>query len=152
MEFSTDLRRAKSLSPRVVAYHRTLGSRKTDRTSILLVLLCTFLGAAAQILMKTGGSSLAGLSVAQVLSHPQVLLRSLPLFAGYSLYGISTILLVLSLRRGQLSVLYPIISLTYVWVLLLSVAIFGEHLNFWKVAGVTSIVAGVSFLGRGPQA
>lgn len=133
-------------------YYEKLRPYRADRTSILLVLMCTFLGAAAQILMKSGGSSLAGLSIGQVLSHPQILLRSLPLFAGYCLYGISTVLLVLSLRRGELSVLYPIISLTYVWVLLLSVAIFGESLNFWKIAGVASIVAGVSFLGRGGDA
>src|SRR3712207_7394559 len=39
---------------------------------------------------------------------------------GYSLYAVSTMLLVLALRKGQLSLLYPIISLTYVWVTLLS--------------------------------
>ena len=65
----------------------------------------------------------------------------------YSLYGASTMLLILALRRGQLSLLYPVISLTYVWVTILSVLIFQETLNVWKAIGLTSVVAGVGVLG-----
>jgi multidrug transporter EmrE-like cation transporter len=126
--------------------------RPADRLSVTLVLLCTFLGAAAQILMKMGGNGLAGVSASQLLAEPALLLKNLPLLGGYSLYGLSTVLLVLSLRRGQLSVLYPIISLTYVWVLLLSVVIFHESLNPWKIGGVLAIVTGVGVLGRDGQA
>lgn len=111
-------------------------------------MLCTFLGAAAQILMKMGGNGLAGVTGAQLLAEPVLLLKNLPLLGGYGLYGVSTILLVLSLRRGQLSVLYPIISLTYVWVLILSFLIFHEALNPWKIGGVLAIVSGVAVLGR----
>ena len=64
------------------------------------------------------------------------------------LYAVSTVLLVLALRDGELSVLYPIISMTYVWVLLLSVLIFNESLNLFKILGISVIVFGVSFLGR----
>ncbi len=74
---------------------------------------------------------------------------NLPLMAGYSLYGISTLLLVLALRKAQLSVLYPIISLTYVWVTILSVVIFGESLNVYKVVGLAIVVSGVAVLGLG---
>lgn len=102
--------------------------------------------------MKMGGNGLAGISAGQLLAEPALLLKNLPLLGGYSLYGLSTVLLVLSLRRGQLSVLYPIISLTYVWVLLLSVVIFHESLNPWKIGGVLAIVTGVGVLGRDGQA
>jgi multidrug transporter EmrE-like cation transporter len=111
------------------------------RKSILLVFSCTILGAAAQILMKVG------------MTHFEPTVRSivtnLPLIAGYTLYGINTLMLVLALREGELSMLYPIIALTYVWVTLLSYALLHETPNFYKNVGIATIVAGVAVLGRG---
>lgn len=119
----------------------TTSFRFTHRQCVALVFGCTILGAAAQILMKVG---------AAVLANPdfRTWATSLALLAGYSLYGLSTILLILALRDGQLSVLYPVVSLTYVWVTVLSVLIFQESLNLFKVLGVATIVAGVAILGR----
>lgn len=77
------------------------------------------------------------------------LLTNLPLFSGYALYGLNTILLVLALREGELSMLYPIIALTYVWVTLLSYALLHEPQNLYKNAGIVTIVIGVAVLGRG---
>jgi len=111
-----------------------------NKRSMALVFCCTLLGAAAQIFMKTG---------ANLLAHPTLLqmITNLPLMIGYSLYGLSTLLLILALREGELSVLYPIISLTYVWVTLLSVTVFGESVNGFKAAGLAIIVIGVAVLG-----
>ena len=111
--------------------------------AVALVFSCTVLGAAAQLLMKVG------------MSHfrPDVLalLTNLPLIAGYTLYGINTVLLVLALRDGELSTLYPIIALTYVWVTLLSYTLLGENSNAYKNAGIVVIMAGVAILGRGER-
>lgn len=103
---------------------------------------CTLLGAAAQVLMKTGANH---------LPHPGLIamITNVPLMAGYCLYGISTLLLVLALRDGELSLLWPVIALTYVWVTVLSFLIFHDHLNPFKVAGIVIIVIGVTVLGRG---
>ena len=65
------------------------------------------------------------------------------------MYAISTGLLILALRRGQLSLLYPVISLTYVWVTILSMLIFSETLNVYKAVGLAVVVAGVAIIGRG---
>jgi multidrug transporter EmrE-like cation transporter len=99
------------------------------------------IGAAAQIFFKLGANSIARPTPIEILSNPSLLL-------GYALYAISTMLLVLSLRKGQLSILYPIISLTYVWVTLLSMLIFKETLNPFKALGLMIVVAGVAVLGR----
>jgi len=69
--------------------------------------------------------------------------------AGLSLYGASTILLVLALRHGELSILYPVIALTFVWVAILSAIVIGEVMNPYKVTGIAIIVVGVSVLGMG---
>ena len=78
---------------------------------------------------------------------PLQMLLSVPLIAGYVLYGISTILLSFALRNDELSSMYPIISLTYVWVMFLSVWFFHESLNPFKVLGVAVIMGGVAVLG-----
>ncbi len=102
---------------------------------------CTILGAAAQILMKVG--------MTHFTPAPLAIIMNVPLMAGYVLYGINTLLLVLALREGELSLLYPIIALTYVWVTLLSYALLPERPNAFKNIGITTIVLGVAVLGRG---
>lgn len=77
------------------------------------------------------------------------LVTNIPLMVGYCLYGINTVLLVLALREGELSMLYPIIALSYVWVTLASYSLLHEHPNFYKNAGIAVIVLGVAVLGRG---
>jgi len=74
--------------------------------------------------------------------------RNLPLLAGYCLYGINTLLLMLALRDGELSMLYPIIALTYVWVNVLSIYFFHEAMNLIKASGIALIIGGVALLGR----
>jgi len=110
------------------------------RRSILLVFACTILGALAQLLMKAG--------MEQFRLEPIALITNLPLIAGYVLYGINTVMLVMALREGELSVLYPIIALTYVWVTLASYIRLHEPPNVYKNIGVTTIILGVIIIGR----
>lgn len=64
------------------------------------------------------------------------------------LYGINTFLMALALKGRELSRLYPIIALTFVWVTIFSLIILpGEHMNFFKASGIAFIVGGVSILG-----
>jgi len=112
-----------------------------------MVLGCTVLGATAQILIKMGANTLG--------AHPTVMdmaikiLTTPSLFIGYSCYAMSTVLLVLALRHGELSLLYPVIALTFVWVTILSVLIFHDTMNPLRLTGIAIIVGGVAILGRG---
>ena len=134
---------------------------------MLLVCLCTLLGATAQILMKVGMTQFAPVPMAPITSLPiagklaiifpwclstaLALVTDLPLFGGYALYGLFTLLLVIALREGELSMLYPIISLGYVWVTALSYVIFHDSLNTPKSIGIASIMIGVAVLGQGAK-
>jgi multidrug transporter EmrE-like cation transporter len=111
------------------------------RRSVLLVFACTVVGAAAQILMKIG--------MTHFKLDPIALATNLPLVSGYALYGVNTLMLVLALKDGELSMLYPIIALTYVWVTLLSYLLLREPPNLYKNIGIATIVIGVGVLGRG---
>ena len=114
---------------------------------MLLVFCCTIFGAAAQILLKFGANTLG--PHPSVVDMAEKILTTLPLFLGYSLYGVSTILLVMALRHGELSLLYPVIALTFVWVTILSMLIFHDSMNPLKATGIALIVGGVAILGRG---
>lgn len=107
--------------------------------------MCTLIGAAAQVFLKIGATQLTSPNPIKMLLNPW-------LFSGYALYGMSTGLLILALRKGQLSLLYPVISLTYVWVTMLSLVIFRETMNVYKALGLAVVVAGVAVLGRDSRA
>lgn len=130
---------------RPLVSHPILDHISERQRSLILVSLCTILGAAAQIMMKMGADP----SIKGMIPTVIRIFTNLNLFVGYSLYGVSAVLLVLALRKGQLSMLYPVIALTFVWVAILSVLIFHEQLSILRIAGITTVVAGVALLGLG---
>ena len=114
------------------------------RNSFLLVFACTILGSLAQLLIKTGMNHFS--------PQWQALVTNIPLIAGYTLYGINTLMMVLALKDGEMSMLYPIIALTYVWTTLASYLLLGEPSNLYKNVGIVTIVLGVAVMGwRGKQ-
>ena len=120
-------------------------SKRNLRKSLIMVFGCTLLGAAAQILIKSGLKFLP-----QHVGFFELILAGLTnwqLMLGLSLFGGSTVLLVLALRYGELSMLYPVIALTYVWVAMLSLFFFNESVNIFKAVGLVLIVSGVCVLG-----
>jgi len=119
-----------------------ISEKPARRQPVGLVFCCTILGAAAQVLMKNGANHMAQPGLLGMATN-------LPLMGGYCLYGLSTLLLVLALKDGELSLLYPVIALTYVWVTVLAFLIFHDAVNPWKLLGIVLIVSGVAVLGKG---
>jgi hypothetical protein len=77
----------------------------TELWAVGLTLLSVALGAMGPILLKKGAD---GLSL-----NIKVLLRNKHLFGGLFMYGAATIVYLFALRGGDLSVLYPLVSLSY---------------------------------------
>jgi multidrug transporter EmrE-like cation transporter len=105
---------------------------------------------------KGAGNMGVHLTLPQVLHDPMLVFRfgfrileNFKLFLGYALYGINTVLMAYALKGRELSRLYPIIALTYVWVTALSLMLLPEHMNFYRGLGIALIVIGVSVLGGG---
>jgi uncharacterized membrane protein len=117
------------------------------RQSLLLAVSATFITAAAQMLIKTGSGRIG--EHATLMNTLIGLVTVPPLFAGYALYGVVTVIMILALRHGELSVIWPIISLSFVWVAILSVAVFHESMNFAKAGGIVVIITGVAIMGKG---
>jgi len=117
-----------------------------------LVVICTLFAASAQILLKFGAlhplPPVHFSDAASVTAFLTALTGDWPLVIGYSLHACNAMLLILALRHGHLSLLYPLYALSYVWVDLLSLHYFHEHLNIWKEAGIVLIIGGVAVLGK----
>jgi drug/metabolite transporter (DMT)-like permease len=106
-----------------------------------LVILATFIGAVGALFFKLGADKL----------HRQLrsIITNWKLFIGVGLYGISAVIFLAGLKGGELSVLYPLSSLTYIWITLCSIKFLGEKMNRWKWAGIALILIGVSLIGVG---
>lgn len=99
----------------------------------LLVIIATVLASVAQLLYKVGAGQLPGLSWSIVL--------------GFALYCCAGLLIVLALKTLDMSVVFPMLASTFVWVALLSVFLLGESMSVVNWAGIVLIVAGVALLG-----
>ena len=120
------------------------GAHYTSLASIGLIILSTVSGAAAQILLRFGADAIEGADLIGIITN-------VPLIGGYACLAMNVVLVVLALRGGQLSILYPIVALTFVWVAILSQVYFQDVISVSKIAGLTLIVAGVSFIGAGSR-
>jgi drug/metabolite transporter (DMT)-like permease len=129
--------------------------RAAARRSFWLVFLCTLIGAGAQMLIKKGAGALQlHVTLPDVVRDPTLIFRyafgiitNPLLFVGYAMYGVNTLLMAAALKGRELSLLFPIIALTYVWVSILSVTLLGEQMNWFRGGGIALIVVGVSILG-----
>ncbi len=117
---------------------------------------CTLIGAVAQLMIKQGTAQLgAHITLSDLARNPSLFVRfclgvitNPKLFFGYMCYGVNVFLMALALKGRELSRLYPIIALTYVWVTFLSLFLLpDEHMNVFKWIGIAFIVGGVSVLG-----
>jgi len=115
----------------------------TKLWAALLVLFTTLLTSSAQLLWKKGSATLA-FSISGILTNYYLL-------AGILLYAVGGILIIISLRGGEVSVLYPIIATSYIWVSLLSVKFLNESMNAFKWMGVIAIIAGIISIGYGSR-
>ena len=109
--------------------------------AIGMILIATILGAFGAIYLKRG---------AEVLEfNLKKLIKNRKLIYGFLLYGISSLFFIVGLKGGELSILYPMVALSYVWIAILSVKILKEHMGLWKWLGVALIVFGVGLIGYG---
>lgn len=108
----------------------------TKAWSIILMSLTTLLISFAQVLYKMGANNLTSFNIYSIITN-------YALIAGILVYGIAAVLMVIAFKGGEVSVLYPIIAFSYIWVSLMSITFFREPMNLFKWFGVCLIVLGV---------
>lgn len=68
---------------------------------------------------------------------------------GFVLYGIGALVMLVAYRFGSLSVLQPVLSLNYVFSIILSATILNETITLTKCLGVLVIIVGVLLIAGG---
>ena len=112
----------------------------TKPWAIAIVILCTAFTAVGSLLLKKGANNFGGFTVQGFIDAHLVIV-------GLFFYFLGFILLILAFRHGELSTLYPFVSLSFVWVAILSSIFLGEMLHILTMFGVAAIVAGVVLIG-----
>lgn len=104
------------------------------------MLICTIFTALGQFFFKQATQTL-------ILNFS--LIYNYSLWLGLFFYGIGAALMVFALRFGELNTLYPIVSLTFIWVTLISVFLLHESISLTKISGIGVIISGVFMIQRG---
>mgnify|MGYP002639502239 CR=1 FL=1 len=113
----------------------------TELWAIGLVLLATSLGSFGPLFLKKASGKLT-LNLKSIFLNYHLII-------GLIFYAIGTVLFIPALKGGELSVLYPIVALAYVWVSLISVKFLGEKMTQLKWMGIVLILMGVTLIGLG---
>lgn len=108
--------------------------------SMLLVFTASVVGSFGAVFLKLGAAELTG-SILSFLNWR--------LAFGVALFLGSSVFYALGIKGGQLSVLYPMVSLGYIWTLVWSRLFFREALTKQKFMGLGLILLGVFLVGMG---
>jgi multidrug transporter EmrE-like cation transporter len=115
----------------------------TPFSSMAWIFLCGFVGSFGAVFLKAGAGRLE-MNVRSIATNWR-------LAAGIGAYLLSSVFFVLGMRRGELSVLYPLVALGYLWTVVWSRVFFGEPLTKTKFVALGLIIAGMAMLALGSQ-
>lgn len=113
----------------------------TPASSIAWVTFGSFIGSWGAVGFKAGAKRLE-ISVVGLLKNWQ-------LSVGVAAYLLSSVFFVVGLRRGELSILFPMVSTGYIWSTLWSRLVFDEPITRGKMLGLGLILVGCVLLGLG---
>lgn len=105
---------------------------QTKKWAIGLVILCTLFTASAQFFFKKGAAALPSITIFAV--------------TGLAFYAIGALFLMASFKGGEVIVLYPIFSTSFIWVVLISKYVLGESVSVYKWLGILFIITGIIFI------
>lgn len=115
----------------------------TSTLAIILTVISTVIGAFGALFFKIAANKLK-LNLKSIITNSR-------LYLAVFLYVLASVSFIyaLSLEGSELSILFPIVSLSYVWVAFVSRHFLKEELNSHKWIGIGMIVLGVIFIGLG---
>lgn len=115
--------------------------QKTETKAIVFMIVSAFLASFGQIFYKFAANNTS--DVYSFFANPY-------LYFGGLAYFIGLIFMIKALRRGELTIVYPILATSFIWVSLLTPFFFSNDvMTLRKWIGVIVIVVGVICVGSG---
>ena len=116
----------------------------TTGKAIFFIVLCTFFTSSGQVLWK--------LALKEVVIFNPLTWINLFFILGFVSYGLGLALMLLAFKGGEVTILYPILATSYVWVSMASPYFFPtDSMNLWKWLGVAVILVSVTVLSLGSK-
>lgn len=103
--------------------------------AVFLVLISSVFSSIGSVLLKKGSKSFNFNLIKQIKNTTMIL--------GLFLFVASSVIYIIALKMGELSVLYPVAAAQYVWVSLLSKKYLKEQINHIKWIGIVLIIFGI---------
>jgi drug/metabolite transporter (DMT)-like permease len=117
---------------------------------LLIALAAILLLVSGQTLLKVGLNDIGGVSLfdGDPLGSLLGLFRTPWILLGFVLYGVSAILWLDVLSKLDFSMAFPMVSLTYVFAILIGRFVFQETVGLERILGVVFILTGLFFIIR----
>jgi drug/metabolite transporter (DMT)-like permease len=107
---------------------------------IIIMVFCSMSNSIASLLMKLGAEKFM---IKINFNSLMKIFTNWKLLLGIFIYMSSATLTIFVLKYERLSLIYPISSLTYVFIAILSGWLLKEYINKYKIIGVSLIIFGV---------
>jgi len=101
---------------------------------------------AGQFCMKFGINKVGSFSSMPITQFLVKAFTTPIILLGIALYAVSAVVWIIILSKVDLSFAYPMLSIGYVLVLIISWAFLGESINLIKILGVVFICLGIIFI------
>ena len=120
------------------------------RTSLLLIFTSIFMGAVGQLLLKTGMSKIGYITgkYSDIIQNVLKSFASPYILVGILSYVLSMLLWLIILSRVDLSFAYPMVSVGYVFVIVMSYFILHENISLLRLIGAITICIGILFIAK----
>lgn len=119
--------------------------------SLILIFLAIGIAVLGQTCLKTGMNEIGKIEVNLVTNYLDIakLVALKPIiWGGLCLYGLGAMVWLVVLSRVDLSFAYPLLSISYVLIIIISIVRFGEQVTLSRIIGTLLICAGVVFISR----
>jgi len=125
--------------------------RRVGMFALSLVAVCIVFGAVGQILMKTGVSQIGQIGNLGKLINPSTvfsIFTNVYVIGGLLLYAMAFFLWLGALSTLDVSLMYPLLSLSYVVTAILGLIFLKEDITLLRWVGVMVVVAGCFMILR----
>ena len=114
----------------------------------ILLLISVSLAVTGQVLMKKGMMAIGVFPISELLQRLIPIFLNPFVFLGFFSFALSSILWLVVLSRFELSFVYPLVSLAYIAVAIISLFFFKENVTLIRWVGIFTICLGVFFISR----
>ena len=125
-----------------------LESLKRNGKGIILMLISALSLSVGQLLWKLADvSDLVAPLLAGDISFAGIWKVFLAVLPGFIVYAVGALIMTIAFGYGELSVLQPVNSMSYVYALILSAIFLTELISWLTIIGIFVIIAGVIMIG-----